>query len=67
MTNQNIETRIERGHRMLDRIDGSAGQAVIGSLADIAADFATYPSTRSRTSTPNSGAGLDLISLDLRL
>ena len=36
------ETRLDRGKRMLDRIDGEAGQAVIDSLADIAPDFADY-------------------------
>ncbi|WP_252733920.1 carboxymuconolactone decarboxylase family protein [Paracoccus marinaquae] len=39
MTN---ETRLQRGHRQLDRIDGAGGQAVIAALADIAPDFATY-------------------------
>ncbi|RST87671.1 carboxymuconolactone decarboxylase family protein [Aquibium carbonis] len=36
------ETRLERGRRMLDRIDGQAGQAVIDALQDIAPDFADY-------------------------
>lgn len=36
------ETRLERGHRQLDRIDGAGGQAVVDALADIAPDFATY-------------------------
>lgn len=36
------ETRLTRGMRQLDRIDGSGGQAVIDALADIAPDFATY-------------------------
>lgn len=36
------ETRVARGKRALDTIDGAAGQAVIDSLADIAPDFATY-------------------------
>lgn len=34
------ETRLERGKRLLDEIDGAAGRAVIDSLADIAPDFA---------------------------
>lgn len=36
------ETRLERGRRMLDRIDGQAGQNVVDALQDIAPDFATY-------------------------
>lgn len=40
MTPDNHETRNERGRRLLARIDGEAGQAVIDSLADIAPDFA---------------------------
>lgn len=36
------ETRLDRGRRMLDRIDGEAGQNVIDALGDIAPDFATY-------------------------
>lgn len=36
------ETRLERGHRQLAKIDGAGGQAVIDALADIAPDFATY-------------------------
>lgn len=36
------ETRLERGHRHLARIDGAGGQAVVEALADIAPDFATY-------------------------
>ena len=36
------ETRLDRGRRMLDRIDGEAGQNVIDALDDIAPDFATY-------------------------
>lgn len=36
------ETRLERGHRQLARIDGAGGQAVIDALADVAPDFATY-------------------------
>ncbi len=34
------ETRLERGKRLLDQIDGAAGHAVIESLAGIAPDFA---------------------------
>jgi 4-carboxymuconolactone decarboxylase len=40
--NQQTQTRLERGRRMLSRIDGEAGQAVIDAMADIAPDFATY-------------------------
>lgn len=36
------ETRLERGRRALDAIDGQAGRNVIEALADIAPDFATY-------------------------
>lgn len=36
------ESRLERGRRALDTIDGQAGQYVIDALADIAPDFATY-------------------------
>lgn len=36
------ETRLERGRRALDAIDGRAGQDVIEALADIAPDFADY-------------------------
>jgi 4-carboxymuconolactone decarboxylase len=36
------ETRLERGRRALDQIDGQAGQSVIDALAGIAPDFATY-------------------------
>ncbi|WP_255572193.1 carboxymuconolactone decarboxylase family protein [Celeribacter sp. PS-C1] len=35
-------TRLERGKRALEEIDGQAGQHVIDALADIAPDFATY-------------------------
>jgi len=35
-----VETRLERGQRLLAEIDGAAGQAVIDSLAGIAPDFA---------------------------
>lgn len=34
-------TRLERGARALAEIDGSAGEAVVAALADIAPDFAT--------------------------
>lgn len=34
------ETRLERGKRLLNDIDGAAGHAVIESLAGIAPDFA---------------------------
>ncbi len=34
--------RLERGRRALAAIDGSAGDAVVASLADIAPDFARY-------------------------
>ncbi len=36
------ETRLERGQRVLDEIDGAAGHKVVAALADIAPDFATY-------------------------
>lgn len=36
------ETRLERGRRALDAIDGQAGRNVVETLADIAPDFATY-------------------------
>jgi 4-carboxymuconolactone decarboxylase len=36
------ESRLERGQRMLAAIDGSAGEHVVASLADIAPDFARY-------------------------
>ncbi|WP_172328523.1 carboxymuconolactone decarboxylase family protein [Mangrovicoccus sp. HB161399] len=36
------ESRLERGRRALDAIDGQAGRNVIDSLAGIAPDFATY-------------------------
>ncbi|WP_213777885.1 carboxymuconolactone decarboxylase family protein [Caballeronia sp. dw_276] len=38
----NQESRLERGKRVLSEIDGSAGEKVISSLADIAPDFAQY-------------------------
>jgi 4-carboxymuconolactone decarboxylase len=40
--NEQTETRLERGRRMLSRIEGEAGQSVIDAMADIAPDFATY-------------------------
>lgn len=39
---QNVETRLERGRRVLAEIDGQAGQNVIDALSGIAPDFATY-------------------------
>lgn len=36
------ESRFERGTRALAEIDGSAGEDVVRSLADIAPDFARY-------------------------
>lgn len=36
------ESRLERGQRVLDVIDGEAGHKVVAALADIAPDFATY-------------------------
>ncbi|MFD1881150.1 carboxymuconolactone decarboxylase family protein [Paracoccus pacificus] len=36
------ETRLERGRRALDAIDGAAGRNVVDALAGIAPDFATY-------------------------
>lgn len=36
----NTETRLERGRRLLDEIDGDAGHAVVAGLAGIAPDFA---------------------------
>lgn len=41
-TETTTETRLERGRRALDAIDGQAGRNVIDALADIAPDFATY-------------------------
>lgn len=41
-TQPSSETRLERGRRALDAIDGKAGRNVIDALADIAPDFATY-------------------------
>lgn len=45
MTQQSLnvsESRLERGKRALDEIDGQAGHNVVAALADIAPDFATY-------------------------
>ncbi|WP_176082709.1 carboxymuconolactone decarboxylase family protein [Martelella sp. HB161492] len=42
MTSMDEESRLERGRRALAAIDGSAGEAVVNGLADIAPDFATY-------------------------
>jgi len=40
---QNVgESRLERGRRALAKIDGTAGEKVVASLADIAPDFAAY-------------------------
>ena len=40
MLHQTTETRAERGRRLLNEIDGAAGEAVIAGLQDIAPDFA---------------------------
>ena len=40
MLHQTTETRAERGRRLLNEIDGAAGEAVITGLQDIAPDFA---------------------------
>ena len=40
MRHQTQETRAERGRRLLNEIDGAAGEAVIAGLQDIAPDFA---------------------------
>jgi 4-carboxymuconolactone decarboxylase len=44
MTDQieTTESRFERGTRALAQIDGTAGEKVVESLADIAPDFARY-------------------------
>jgi 4-carboxymuconolactone decarboxylase len=44
MTTQTLqnETRLERGKRALDEIDGAGGARVVAALADIAPDFARY-------------------------
>jgi 4-carboxymuconolactone decarboxylase len=36
------ESRLQRGQRVLDEIDGEAGHKVVAALAGIAPDFATY-------------------------
>jgi 4-carboxymuconolactone decarboxylase len=36
------ESRLQRGQRVLDEIDGEAGHRVVAALADIAPDFAAY-------------------------
>lgn len=41
-TQNNAESRFERGLRALAAIDGEGGQKVVDSLADIAPDFARY-------------------------
>ncbi len=41
-TKPSPETRLERGRRALDAIDGKAGRKVVDALAGIAPDFATY-------------------------
>jgi 4-carboxymuconolactone decarboxylase len=38
----NNESRLERGQRVLDEIDGEAGHKVVAALAGIAPDFAAY-------------------------
>mgnify|MGYP006408350739 FL=1 len=40
MRHQTQETRAERGRRLLNEIDGAAGEAVIAGLQDIAPAFA---------------------------
>ena len=40
MPDQTQETRAARGRRLLNEIDGAAGEAVIAGLQDIAPDFA---------------------------
>ena len=45
MTQQNdttTESRLDRGRRALNAIDGAAGRSVIDALDGIAPDFATY-------------------------
>lgn len=41
-TTRRDETRLARGRRALAAIDGSAGEDVVESLADLAPDFADY-------------------------
>lgn len=38
----NSNSRYECGQRALAQIDGEAGQTVVGSIGDIAPDFARY-------------------------
>jgi 4-carboxymuconolactone decarboxylase len=42
MTQNTVQTRLQRGQQKLAEIDGHAGEAVVDSLKDIAPDFATY-------------------------
>ncbi|NGN41240.1 carboxymuconolactone decarboxylase family protein [Mesorhizobium sp. CGMCC 1.15528] len=42
MTQNNHDSRFERGKRALAEIDGEGGEKVIAALADIAPDFARY-------------------------
>ncbi len=42
MTQNNHDSRFERGRRALAEIDGEGGEKVIAALADIAPDFARY-------------------------
>jgi 4-carboxymuconolactone decarboxylase len=42
MTQHSHESRLERGQRVLDAIDGAAGHKVVAALSDIAPDFGTY-------------------------
>lgn len=41
-TDTTTESRLDRGRRALDAIDGAAGRSVIDALDGIAPDFATY-------------------------
>lgn len=41
-TDTTTESRLDRGRRALDAIDGAAGRNVIDALDGIAPDFATY-------------------------
>ncbi|MGL4239400.1 carboxymuconolactone decarboxylase family protein [Tabrizicola sp.] len=42
MTDAPTETRLERGRRLLNQIDGEGGERVVAALADLAPDFANY-------------------------
>lgn len=42
LKNPPAESRLDRGRRALEAIDGQAGQNVIDALTDIAPDFANY-------------------------